>query len=136
MKKLISIALTLILLISNVGFTMATHFCGGEAVKSELMLGQKQLGCDMPDMERHGESDSTTRFDAKGCCDNHYQALTIEDDYSLKLVKTLNFDFAIAFVHVFLKSDIPAEFEKQQYAHYSPPLLLRDLPVLNQVFLI
>lgn len=126
------------MLISNIGLTMATHYCGGQAVVSEVMFGSDHLDCGMPDMDTDCESEKGIHYKATPCCENHYQSLDVEDDYhQSKIVQhNINIDFAIAFVHAFLNIELFPEVDKPQYANYSPPLLLRDISVLNQVFII
>lgn len=140
MKKSLAISLALILLLSNAGITMATHFCGGQAVMNKVMLGQGHLNCGMPDMDTDCESESNEgiHYKTNPCCENHYQSLEVEDDYHQSNIVQLNIniDFAIALIHTFLNIELFSEDDKPQYANYSPPLLLRDITVLNQVFII
>lgn len=135
MKKIFSISLAFILLLSNVGFTMGTHFCGGLPVKSELMIGHSHLDCGMGEMERQDCGDDL-QVKAKPCCENQYQTLEIEDDFK---VSKASLDLSPVFVVAYIESFLNLAFSdstKTQYVNYSPPLLLRDIPVLNQVFLI
>lgn len=124
---------------SNVGLTFATHYCGGKAVKTSIMLGQEHLSCGMTDMEspceKHPESPSVT---SKSCCENLYVQFEIEDDYnSSTIVETqVQIDSVAAFIisSVNLYSfDASAEAE---YLNYAPPLLDLDIPVLIQSFLL
>ncbi len=134
MKKLMAISLALVLLTSNIGLAMVTHYCGGQAVKSQLTIGHGNLGCGM-DMRTSSEQSKAVDNESSGCCENQYQSFEIEDDYSL-LQLSLNLDFIAAFVHSFLEIVLVPGQQHPQYAHYSPPLLLRDIHILNQVFII
>ena len=141
MKAFLATFLSLILLISNFGLTMGTHFCGGMAVKSQLMIGHNHLDCGMPgmDMATEKESDEEGELHLKslGCCENHYQTLETDHDFKANQFSSfLNIYTIIAVVHSFLNNGLLLETEKPQYANYSPPLILRDIPVLNQVFII
>lgn len=138
MKRTLAISLAFILLLSNVGIIMATHLCGGEPIMSQMMLGSGKLDCGMPDMDTDCESEKGIHYKTNPCCENHYQSLEVEDDYHQSNIVQLNIniDFAIALVHTFLNIELFSEDDKPQYANYSPPLLLRDITVLNQVFII
>ena len=137
MKRVLAISLALILLTSNIGLAMATHFCSGEAVKTEIVLGHGHLDCGMSGMDRGAEPNTEKGPKSKNCCENDYQTIEIEDDYHSSFAPLLfNLDFVVALAHTFLNIAPVAETEKSPYAHYSPPLLLRDLSVLNQVFII
>lgn len=139
MKKIFAISLALILLVSNIGLTLATHFCGGQAVKNEIMLGHNHLDCGVPHMEApacESKLSAHQHLKAHSCCENQYRILQVEDDFKSNLVQELNLDFALTFVQSFVAFALSAKIQKPQYANYSPPLLLRDIPVLNQVFII
>jgi len=138
-RNLVSIFLALLILLSNTGLTFATHYCGGFAVKRQLMFGHHALDCGMANMDSDCENlppeDDTLK--SKSCCENHYQTLDTDDDYNSCEIQTIpNPDFIVAFAQTFLAISISAGNEKQQYTHYSPPLLEYDMPVMNQVFLL
>ena len=136
------------MLFSNMGFAIATHYCGGMAVESKLMLGHETLDCGMATMvtadmdisnmdEQPCQSGQThaLQFKKTPCCENEYQSLDIEDDYELTVVQpSLNFEFVAAFVVSFLKVAFLTEITSPQYANYSPPLIEQDIAVLYQVF--
>jgi len=134
LKKILSISLTLILLLSNVGFTYGTHFCMGMAVKSEVMLGHEHLDCGMGmmDMDTHSEG---MHFSESECCDNQY--VTAETDNQFKpdvsvtggdLMTTAAFAFILYHVVV-----VPAA-EQTFILDTSPPLPDQEIFLLNQVF--
>lgn len=135
MKKLLAISLALVVLTSNIGIAMVTHYCGGQAVTSQLVIGQGTLGCGMSNLEMRTEQQSDMGYEPSGCCEDHYQSFEIEDEFNL-LQLSINLDFVAAIVHSFLDLVILSEEEHPQLAHYSPPLIFRDIPVLNQTFII
>lgn len=120
------------------GFALATHYCGGLAVESELVIGNTVLDCGMADMEIGCEVNSplTTQIEKMTCCDNQYQSLDIDDDYKLSVQSEINIDFVAAFFVTFFEFSFSSENEEDQYANYSPPILESDIPILHQVFLI
>lgn len=81
MRKLIAISLSCILLLSNVGLTLASHYCGGEAVESSLLLGGGDLDCgmDMSAAACENPQPPKTTFHAPPCCENHYTVLKTEN---------------------------------------------------------
>src|SRR5690606_3690874 len=114
--------------------------CGGKALMSQITVGSKHMDCGMPgmDMDTAQDSEQEKQLKAEPCCENHYQRIEVKDDYHKSNIVQLNInvDFAIALVHTFLTIAPFAEADKPQYLHYSPPLLLRNIAVLNQVFII
>lgn len=130
MKRLLAISLILILLVGNIGFTIGTHFCCGQEVNSELMIGHNQLADVNPCPEK-GKHVKTI-----GCCEDHYQTIVVEDEFKSAPVQVLSFELGVAFIHTFLNIALFSVTEQSRFPHYSHPILLQDIPVLNQVFII
>lgn len=121
------------------GFAVATHFCGGLAVESKVVLGHETLDCGMANMDKGCKSDSPsgTHLKKKPCCENEYHSLDVEDDFKPTIVQSMvNVEFVAAFIVTFLHLPLSSTYEAPQYANYSPPLIDQDIPVLHQVFLI
>ena len=137
-KKILSIALALIMLSTNMGFAIATHYCGGMAVESQLVFGHEALNCGMANMDKGCETQPEgMHLSKKSCCENKYQSLDTEDDFKPTIAQSMvNVDFVAAFVITFLHLPISSTDEEPQYANYSPPLINQDISVLHQVFLI
>ena len=133
MNKVIAISLALILLISNIGLALGTHFCCGEAVESQLMVGHNH----MPDMEKDCPENGD-HLETEACCEDKYQALQIEDDYKSGFVQTNNLDLVIAFVQVFLNLNFPEKTEQDflTYLKSSPLQADKDIIILVQSFLL
>ncbi len=127
------------MLSTNMGFAMATHYCGGLAVESKVVFGHEALDCGMAKMDQ--QSCQTLPPQKPGvkktpCCQNKYQSLDIEDGFKPTIVQTtFNVDFVAAFIVTSLHSPVYF-YEEPQYTNYSPPLINRDIPVLHQIFLI
>ncbi|WP_306639760.1 HYC_CC_PP family protein [Sanyastnella coralliicola] len=139
MKKVLAIFLSVLMLTSNVGITLATHYCGGKAVKTSIMLGQEDLSCGMTEMEpyceKHHESPTIT---SKSCCENQYVRFEIEDDYrSSSIVEIpLQIGFIAAFIIGYINLYFFDASTEAEYLKYSPPLLDLDIPVFIQSFLL
>ena len=126
------------MLSTNMGFAVATHYCGGMAVESQLVFGHEALDCGMANMDKGCETPPEgTHLSKKPCCENKYQSLDTEDDFKPTIAQSMvNVDFVAAFVITFLHLPISSTDEEPQYANYSPPLIDQDISVLHQVFLI
>ncbi|MGL1885177.1 MAG: hypothetical protein OCD76_01585 [Reichenbachiella sp.] len=138
MKKIISISLAFILLLSNAGFAVATHYCGGQAVKSSIVLGNAMIDCGMK-MDKECESKETIgiQISKTPCCQNEYQSLDVEDDYKQSVLRSnVNIEFIAAFINSFILTPLFADSNESEYANYSPPFLESDIPTLHQVFLL
>ena len=128
---------------------MDMHYCGGK-IKSISFFG-KAKNCH----EMVGESDTPIKncphhkkmmadekscFEDKNCCSNKTVHFQSDQDYQLQTAdfavsKQLK-QFAIAYVSIFLGEDFDLKREVIAFAHYKPPLIPKDIPVLHQTFLL
>ncbi|UII21361.1 HYC_CC_PP family protein [Fulvivirga ligni] len=139
MRKLLSIFLASLMLMASTGVTLATHYCGGHAMSSEVMLGQHELGCGMQmDMKCSASSPlETIGKPIKKCCDNEYQTVSADDSVISKVAfDGINLQFLVAFSYThFNLQPVNADVEYPQTID-PPPLLDQDLHILNQSFLL
>ena len=125
------------MLFINLGFSLTTHYCSGQAVRSGLVFGQGTLDCGMNTQDCQTNIQDVVKK-TKGCCEDHYLALEIEDDYNTGIQFSLPAgDFAYLFVHtyVLVYGKLSGSLNPVS-PEIPPPLLIRDLPVLHQSFLI
>ena len=142
MRKSFSILLSCILLVSHISLTTGTHFCGGEAVETKILLGETHLGCNMPDMEEPcDDSEKTNKngvsFDKFPCCENYYQTVQVTNEFVQDVANiTFNIEFALAFIYTSLNLDLFPKSTHQFYTEYISPPLEKDMQVSFQTFLI
>lgn len=139
MKKILSITLACILLLSNTGFTMATHYCGGEAVESKLMLVKHALDCGMSGMKEACEAEMPhgQQLSPEPCCQNEFQTFQVDDTFKIPAIEAApDWVFVAAFVQSFILPALYTSNTLPQYADYTPPLPEQDIQVLFQSFLI
>lgn len=134
MKKVASILLTLLFLMSTSHLSFATHFCGGTAFKHGLVLDVNDFGCGMEDEITHEETDDCDI--ENNCCGNETLDLTIQDNFQ----NIDNQDFSS---HYFVLTKVATIIftvtttkNVVAYTDYTPPLPEKDIPVLFQSFLI
>lgn len=138
MKRILSILLAILMLTTNMSITFATHYCGGKAVKSSISFGHDELSCGMAKMDEKAcdEGDHGQKITRKGCCENKYTTLSVDDDYSNPGVVSpnLDFKFVAVFVVVYINNYFFDKEESNSFIAYSPPLIEQDRSVLFQVF--
>lgn len=118
---------------------MATHYCGGEAVESKLMLVKHALDCGMSDMEEACEAKMPygQQLSPEPCCQNEFQTFQVDDTFKTQVLQTgPNWTFVAAFVQSFILPALHTPNTVAQYREYSPPLPEQDIQVLFQTFLI
>jgi hypothetical protein len=143
MKTFFSILLSVLLLASHMYLTIGTHYCGGEAVKSKILLGKTNLDCGMDGMDEsctHSETPGEygNHLKTAPCCENEYQIIEPTDKFVKEEVQiaSFNVDFAFAYLIATLTFDVFPKSTENLYADYSPPHYQKDIQVLFQSFLI
>lgn len=141
MKKALAVILSFVLVVSNISLTYATHFCGGEAIESQLMLGTQDLTCGMifPEStcnELENNCQQPTEMDSN-CCDNEYLQFSVDENFNTNSsIQLPNFDFVIAFVHSFINPIVVSNNMPNEFLIEAPSLICQNFQVLHQVFLI
>jgi len=131
-QKSVSTVLALLVLASTFSFTVDKHFCGSFLVDQAVF--SKALSCGM-DMPSHS---GTEVMDQDNCCRN--QNITVNGQEELNIsFNSMDFDqqvFLAAFTFSFneLFEGLPQQVIP--YKNYTPPLIVKDIPVLNDTFLI
>lgn len=126
--KILSLAMAILLLLSTSSFILEKHFCGDVLIDTSIF--SKANSCDVNET-------SKAVSEKKSCCENELEIVKGQD----KLKKTSSEDLQIdqhVFITTFIFSYINL-FEglpEQVIPHkdYSPPILVTDIQVLNQVF--
>lgn len=124
-KQIISVFIALLVLLTTVGFTINQHYCGGKLAGTSVYT-VAQCGC----------GDSKMDDD---CCQNESEFYQFVEDYAPSVVdqKVNQKAITAAVKYVVLNELYSAlDFQSSNYLYYKPPLLDRNIPVLNQSFLI
>lgn len=133
-QKFSSLMLALLVLVSTFSFTIDKHFCGDLLVDQAVFSKAKDCGMSSHNMQ--GMIDSEMLSDS--CCSNTQLAIDGQDELKISF-DTLNFNqqvFVVAATFSFLQlfegtPELVIPFEE-----YSPPILVADIHLLDQVFLI
>ena len=80
MKKILSISFALLMLLSGMNLTVATHFCGGHLSASKVSFSGKLATCGMED-GTHSCASTGVHSDSD-CCTNHVAHLAVDHNYS------------------------------------------------------
>jgi hypothetical protein len=136
MRKVIAISLSLILLLSNAGLTLGSHYCGGKVVESQLMIGAKNLDCGMPDMKATCEKENASNtIQPIPCCENHYTTASLKDGFTASgIIAVPNVIFIQVFVATFINLSFGFESLANDNFIYLPPVTRPDIGILFQVF--
>lgn len=142
LRKVSHIVMALVLIVANLGLTISTHYCQGEALESKINLTPSDLECGMADMENScalpvEHHNDETHIDNIPCCENEYQSIQSTEDFIQDATPvTFNVDFAATIVYVTLNLDLFPKSTQQHYSEYHSPPIEKDIQVLFQTFLI
>lgn len=139
MKRLVSISLAIIFLMSNLGLTVATHYCGGHAVDSGLLMGGGDLDCGMKGdkLDYQDIDEKCTLFAAEPCCENLHQTLQTDNTLQTDLPAPEFYAPVVEFVaNVFHYFEPITALGIAPFRIDQPPLPERDIQILFQTFLI
>lgn len=133
MKKILqksgSLVMALLVLFSTMSFTVDKHFCGTYLVDQAVFSKAKDCG-----MEHPSEGEMITN---DGCSD---QQISVQGQDDLKVsfndldLSQQVFLSTFTYSYIGLFQELPQQLIP--FSDYSPPLLVRDIQVLNETFLI
>lgn len=129
-----SLIMALLVLFSTMSFTVDKHFCGSILVDKAIFSEAKTCGM---------EVDLATRIEMASeeedmCCSNETIAVDGQDELKISF-KSLDKDqqvFLKTFTSTYLNLYEGLPEQIVPYRNYSPPLLVQDILVLDQVFII
>jgi len=128
LHKSFSILMTFLVLCSTVSFTIEKHFCGDVLVNVSVFSESEKCQLEAQELLLQ-----------KKCCKDEVDVIKGQKDLKVASFDDLDFihqQFVTAYTYSFI--NLFGDLEKQIIPHkdYSPPLLVADLQVLDQVFII
>jgi len=131
-QKIASLTMALLLLLSTVSWTVDKHLCMGRVMDVALFAKADDCGMNAA-IEAMGATS-----DENHCCGDESFTVQGQDDLKISF-NDFSFDeqlFLVAFTHVYL--DLLPEVQERIYSneHYPPPLLIKDIQLLHETFLI
>ncbi len=130
-QQFISVAMALLVLISTLSVSIEKHYCGDHLVDVAFFTNVQKCGMEV--------SDTDIVITKNSCCKDVVDLLEGQDELSLKKTKDLNTNqkvFILSFASVFSGLNLLEPQNNSQFEHYSPPKVVQDMQVLNEVFLI
>jgi len=122
-----------IVLFSTVSFTVDMHFCGDTLV--DLSFFQEAATCGM---EVQKSSSSASEMTKMNCCSDEQIVLEGQDELNITF-DNLSFEqqlFISSFVYSYVNLFESLPKQVNPFKEYSPPLLITDIQLVNETFLI
>ena len=135
MKRVLSIVLSSLLLLSSTGFLYSAHYCFGRKVNSGLTQSKNAKTCWMT---KSTGCETQSSFQNKSCCDNefvsidtdtNYQGLAVELDLCQNLFLTL-------FTYTYLQTSSSVSSQTKFRDSSPPPIVKSDFQAFHQVYII
>jgi len=132
LHKIFSVSVALIVLCSTVSFTIEKHFCGDTLVDVSVFAEANK--CKMEALEM--ELETITKAP---CCKDKIDVVKGQDELIVKTIDDLDVNqqlFVATFTYSYLNLFEGLPELVIPHKNYSPPILVTDIQVLDQVFLI
>lgn len=134
LHRVFSCLMALLLLASTVSWTVGKHYCMGHLIDVSLFSHAEDCGMDLKD----SNNDTTTIMDENSCCDDELLIFEGQDDLKVSF-NDFSIDqevFWVAFAHSYLYLFQVQEEPKDPIEQYPPPILVKDIQLLDEVFII
>jgi len=137
-KHIFSGLLAFVILLTSTGFTVSTHSCMGEVVKTSVSFVDTDVSCGMKNDVSINQIECDTENKLKSnCCHNEFHIVQMEDESTLKSsLKTFDYRFAAAFITLYINQFQLESTRTDIFQDRSPPPLIRDISLAVQSFLI
>ncbi len=133
-KNITSIFLAFIVLFTTMSFTVNMHYCGDTLVDTAIFQKVKTCGMNM----QKAISTSECAITKKNCCNNEQIVVDGQDELQLS-IDTLTFDqqlFIASFVYTYINLFEGLDKKPIPFNDYSPPLIVKDIHILDEVYII
>ena len=133
-KNITAFSLACLVLLSTMSFTINKHYCGYKLVSTSVVLKAETCGMEM----QKNSINESCKILKKDCCKDESQLFEGQDNLKLNF-SDLNLQqqvFITSFVYSYI--DLIKEFDTNifPFKEYSPPIVVKDIQLLDEVFLI
>ena len=132
--KIASFSLALLVLFSTVSFTVEKHFCGEMLMDMAIMHKAESCAMELALAERGCD----TEAEKPGCCNDEHIVIEGQDNLkaSWESISLEDQQFLVAFTTSYFQAFTITEAQTSPFDDYAPPLIIRDIQLLNESFLI
>ena len=133
-KKIGAIIMAFVVLLSTMSFTISEHYCGEHLVDSALFSKAESCGMEMQKPSPIKGCSATK----SNCCNDVLVSVKGQSELKTDLTSiTLNQQvFVASFIYSYVNLFEGLDENIVPFKDYSPPLLVKDIQVLDEVFLI
>ncbi len=135
LHRIFSVAMALLLLASTTSWTVGKHYCMGSLIDVSFFEHAEDCGMDMTSDENSGMA---ALQDEDSCCKEEIITVIGQDDLRVS-INDLSLGhqlFFVAFTGSFLNVFQTTSERHVPNEHYPPPILVKDIQLLDEVYLI
>jgi len=136
LKKISAILMSFVVLFSTMSFTVSEHYCGSDLVNRAIFSTAES--CEMEMEMNMSPSSEDCNFDEEDCCNDVIKLVEGQNELKPQFIN-LDFDqqvFIASFVYSYINLFEGLDTNVVPFKNYSPPLIVTDIQVLDQVFII
>ncbi len=126
--------MALLVLFSTFSFTFESHYCGDVLIDTAIFKQAKTCGMEM----NQGSSLSGCDMAKEDCCNDKKIVIDGQDELKVSLEK-LTFEqqvFVVGFFYSYFNLFEVEESKSTPFENYASPLIVRDIHILDEAFLI
>lgn len=136
--KISSVLLAIVVVFSTMSFSISEHYCGDYLVDTGIFSKAESCGMEIETDLVNAIAIDGCSIEKSNCCQDlvkHIEGQQIlkADNSSLSIEKQ-NIVAAFLFSYLYIFEDFSLEITP--YQNYTPPLIVKDILLLDQVFLI
>ena len=127
--------MSFVVLFSTMSFSISEHFCGDQLVDTSYFFTADS--CNMMDMQMPVSSDECT-IEKEDCCSDNNEFIQGSSEVQ-PIVTSLDLEqqfYIASFVYTYINLFEGLENNVIPFKNYTPPLIVKDIQVLDNVFLI
>lgn len=134
LRKISAIIMSFVVLVSTMSFTVSEHYCGSQLVDVGLFSRAESCGMEL----QKPTSTKDCGLKKSDCCKDEVKQFTGQHELNTSF-SALNFEqqvFVASFAYTYLNLFEGLVVNIIPFKYYTPPLLVTDILVLDQIFLI
>ena len=132
--KITAVLMTFVVLFSTMSFTISEHYCGDHLVDSALFSKAESCGMEM----QKPAPDKDCSIQKDNCCSDVIKQIEGQNELKTQVIN-LDFEqqvFIASYIYSYINLFEGLDENIVPFKYYSPPLLVKDIQVLDEVFLI
>jgi len=133
-KKIGAIIMTFVVLFSTMSFSVSEHYCGDHLVDSALFSKAESCGMEM----QNPSPNKDCSIEKSNCCSDIIKQYEGQNELKTD-ISNLSFEqqlFVASFVYSYINLFEGLEKNIVPFKYYSPPLIVKNIQILDEIYLI